>query len=286
MEIITALDTSINKKLDKQGREISRKLSETTGNIEESLINIDTRIHRITEDVDAVKAQVKKQERAIPELVNNAVSGQMSGVLDRLQQLEQGRGPDAKEARRSAEYWEARQSLRLSPICGDIEEGVRSFVVDTLGLDAALLADLKRSSYRKVPSRPNDRIKDEVVVKFASTRDRDSVKAAGFKLAGKEHSMRLEIPAFLLGQHRTLNRAALKLREAKPGTKTYVKFEDDSMSLVLDYRLQNGTWSRIRPEQAKQAIPASAPAPISEATAEEFSDLLSPATGANTTPLS
>ena len=287
MEMITSLDKGLNKKLDRQGKEISRKLSETNTNIEESLINIDTKIHRITEEVEGLANKVKRQEEAVPSLVNKAVNEQMATVVERLQRLEGGAlPPSSKESRQTADYWEARRSLRISPIQGDLKEGVAAFIVDKLGLDAAILEDLGRDAIRSLPSRQTDRIKSEVVVRFSSVRDRDLVKAAGFKLAGTNGSMRLELPSHLLGQHRALTKAAANLRKAKPRTRTYVKFEDDTLSLVMDYRLEGGTWHRLRPDQAKQAVPDAAPRKIDEVSAEQFESLLNPATGANATPVS
>ena len=112
------------------------------------------------------------------------------------------------------------------------------------------------------------------------------VKTAGFKLAGTDGSMRLELPSHLLGHHRTLSKAGLSLRQEKPGMKTYVRFEDETMSLILDYKLVCRSWSRLRVDQVKEAIPAAAQAPIGEVSAQEFSELLSPASGATATPLS
>jgi hypothetical protein len=286
--MISALDGSINKKLDRQSKEISRKLSETSATIEESLINMDTKIHRLTEDVESLGQRVKKNEKEMPDLVNKAVKGQLSSVVDRLEKLE-GRGvtaPSPREARRTADYWEARRSLRISPVAGNLREGLRDLVTKKLGLDGGILDELPGDAIRSLPTRENDRIKHEIVVRFSSVRDRDLVKAAGFKLAGTDSSLRLELPSHLLGVHRTLSRAAADLRKAKPGTRTYVKFDDDSLSMVMDYRLNGGSWQRLRPEQAKEAIPLPAPQAVSEVSAEEFGSLLTPANGANTEPVS
>ena len=285
MNMIKALDGSINKKLDRQGREISRKLSESATNIEEALIGIDTRIHKVTEDVEKLGERVKKQEVELPALVDKTVKDQLSGVEERLRKLENGTTTNPREIRKMEDYWQARRSLRMSPIRGDLKEEIKKFIVDRLRLDGGLLDSLERDAIRTLPARPNDRIKDEVVIKFASVKDRDLVKAAGFKLAGTEGSMRLELPSHLLGQHRTLNRAAADLRKAKPGTKTYVKFEDESQSLVMDYRLEGGGWHRLRPEQAREALPTAAPQQIAEVSAQDFEALLGPATGANATPI-
>ena len=63
-----------------------------------------------------------------------------------------------------------------------------------------------------------------------------------------------------------------------------VKFDDEVMKLVLDYRLKNSlSWARLRPEQARGVV-SPAEGGMVETTTEEFTQLLAPegpATGAN-----
>jgi hypothetical protein len=153
-------------------------------------------------------------------------------------------------------------------------------------VDTEVLEALGPGSFRRVPQNRNAAIKHEVVVQFPSVRDRDLVKGAGFKLAGSGLSMRLELPSSLMGPHRILSNAAQALRKSRPGTRTYVKFDDDTLSLALEYKVEGGHWARIRPEEARGAIKDSDKATVKETTAEEFSSLLipsstTPATGAN-----
>jgi hypothetical protein len=212
----------------------------------------------------------------------------MASVNERLEKLEQGNTTTQKQDRESKAYWAARKSLRLSPVEGRLPEGIINFITDTLGLDSEIVDDLGTSSYRRVPLRPQDRIKNEVIVQFTSVRDSDIVKAAGFKLAGTNSSMRLELPSHLLGQHRILSKAGADLRKTRPGSRTHIKFDDEALSIVMDYKLKDGDWMRLRPDQAKLAIPASAPKEIKETSSQEFEQLLTPstpATGANATPV-
>ena len=41
--------------------------------------------------------------------------------------------------------------------------------------------------------------------------------------------------------------------------------------MVLDFKLKDGSWSRLRADQAREAVPAAAPAPVAEISAEDFS---------------
>ena len=243
MSMIKALDRNINKKLDVQSRDISRRLSQATADIEESLINIETKVHRVTEEVANLDKRVKTQEKKLPRMIDLAVGDKMTEVLSRVERLEQDGASDPKKSRKEAAYWEARRSLRLAPIEGDLLEGVKKFIIETLGLDEGIVEGINRSAIRRVPLRQSDRIKNEVVVHFPSGKDRDSVKAAGFSLTGTQCAMRLELPSHLLAQHRLLSQAAQNLRKSKTGTRTNIKFDDNTMDMVLDYRLDGGQWT-------------------------------------------
>jgi hypothetical protein len=174
--------------------------------------------------------------------------------------------------------------LRLSPISGpDLKAGVRLFVERCLEADSGLIENLPVSAFKRTPTNRNSTIKDEVIVTFLSTQDRDYVKSLAYKLAAKkDHSVRLELPAHLLGQHRVLSAAGQELRSGRTGSRTTIKFDDDNMRLIMDYRVPNGQWKRLCPEQASGVV-SSQPREIQETSTEEFRGLLRPLTGANLT---
>jgi hypothetical protein len=126
-------------------------------------------------------------------------------------------------------------------------------------------------------------VKDEVVVTFSTPQDRDYYRSLSYKLAGKkDHSIRLELPSHLLGQHRVLSMAGQELRTGRKGCRTVIKFDDDKLRLVLDYKIQDEQWKRLCPEQAALVVGNRGEAQtIQETTAEAFKGLLRPATGAN-----
>ena len=65
------------------------------------------------------------------------------------------------------------------------------------------------------------------------------VKGSSFKLAGSQGaSIRLELLSHLLSQHRVLSAAGQRLRTAYKGCKTNLRFEDENLELVLDYKVQ------------------------------------------------
>jgi hypothetical protein len=181
----------------------------------------------------------------------------------------------------------ARRSLRISPISTrDVKAGVWKFLEETLQIDPTQLLQLPPASFRRAIPNRNSKIKDEIVVCFSSPQDRDYVKAQSYKLAGKENmSLRLELPSHLLGQHRVLSSAAMELRKGKPGSRTSVKFDDDNLRLVLDYKVGDGPWKRLLPEQAAAVGDRARPIGLQETSADDFRSLLGPATGANTESL-
>ena len=105
-------------------------------------------------------------------------------------------------------------------------------------------------------------------------------------MAGKKGiSIRLELPNHLLGQHRLLGQAGQQLRSKNQGCRTNIKFEDDGQRLVLDFKLKEGEWRRLCPDQAADAISSRGELPgIKETSSEDFASLLQPsgvATGGN-----
>jgi hypothetical protein len=161
------------------------------------------------------------------------------------------------------------------------------FAATSLEADQEPLRGLPRSAFRRAPAARNSLIKHEVVVTFATTQDRDLYKSLAYKLGGnKDLSIRLEIPNHLLGQHRVLNAAGQELRSGRPGCRTSIKFDDDGMRMVLDYRIKDGPWKRLCPDQAAAAVGKEGRRlGIEETSAEEFKDLLTPLSGSNATPL-
>jgi len=117
-------------------------------------------------------------------------------------------------------------------------------------------------------------------VSFRCPEDRDYIRSLAYKLPGKkDHSIRLELPSHLLGQHRVLARAGQRLRAGQQNCRTNICFNDSNQRLVLDYKLQDGDWSRLCPDQASKAVGVVASrGGAKETTAEAFKSLLGPAT--------
>ena len=193
-----------------------------------------------------------------------------------------------KKTKEAEAYWLTRRNLWLSPVPGaDLKQGVIDYTEETLQASSASIRSLPQTAFRRPPSNRNSTVKEEVVVTIANQHDRDYFRSLSFKLAGKkDHSIRLELPGHLLGQHRVLGMAGQSLRAGRTGCRTVIKFDDDNMRLVLDYRLQDDNWKRLCPDQASRAVGTSlSRGGAKETTAEAFKNLLRPTSGANATPL-
>ena len=144
-----------------------------------------------------------------------------------------------------------------------------------LGLEGHIGEGVKREDIREIPSRKGSMFEHEVLVKFKNVADRDTVKAAAFRLAGDKNSLiRLKLPSHLLSQHRLLSVAGQRLRESRMNCHTNIKFNDEEMDLVLDYRLDGETWRRLRGGEAREVLKDVQGGRVSETAANEFAKLI------------
>jgi hypothetical protein len=259
--------------------------------IERKVDSFDNKIGRNAAQIAGLGRRLDLSEAKMTENIDKALDGRLEQFVDRLQALEGSSLPrpsTSKKSREEEAFWLARRSLRFSPIRGeDLRSEVADYVASTLDTDNEIVLALPKSAFRRAPANRNARIKDEVVVTFSTYQDRDFYKSMAFRLAGKkDFSIRLELPNHLLGQHRVLSQAGQELRTSNKGCRTNVRFEEESLGLVLYYRTQNSdTWKRVTPERAAAVVGKAVNRSIEEASEEDLRQLLGPATGANKTAL-
>ena len=122
------------------------------------------------------------------------------------------------------------------------------------------------------------------------------MKARGYKLEGKQAGIRIEIPNYLKSDFHVLQSISFKMRQANPGMKRSIKFDDDICGLFLDVQIPGQDWRRIRPDQARAARltdPSLSTGPL-ELSGEMIAGSVrnppqapqAPLTGANATPIS
>ena len=164
----------------------------------------------------------------------------------------------------SAQYWAARKKLRCSPIDAgksndEMLKNTYAFLQNVLDMPADELPDDCITGVKKVPGRKRDDTKKEVVITFVSVQMRDCVASYAPNLAdwrGKtaaRASLRLEIPDYLCGVFRVLERHAHQLKEQNSFFKRSIKYEDVNLTLVLDFCCSDGgSWQRVCYEEAAE----------------------------------
>ena len=186
-------------------------------------------------------------EARVTEIVRNVVGSEQLVPLNRPGN---GSGPGTTSLTHEqvSRYWRCRRSLRIWPIGGpDLEAAVSDFLERILGLD-----NVGTITVRRVVE-PRSKIKDEVVVEFETAPLRDSIKALGYKLEGMAAGIRIEVPNFLRSDFHALQNLSYKLKLTSKDMKRSLKFDDESLGMVLDIQMPGEDWRRIRPEQARQA---------------------------------
>ena len=63
----------------------------------------------------------------------------------------------------------------------------------------------------------------------------------------------MKVPNFLKSDFHVLQNLSYKLKMANNAVKRSIKFDDDSLGLMLDMQVPGQDWSRIRPDQAREA---------------------------------
>jgi hypothetical protein len=278
--------------LDSLARMISTVVSQNHS-IVQKFDGVHCTLRQHADDIRRMDQRIEEGEKKMTERMETLLDSRLADFQGRMESSSISHAPQAstsKKARESEAYWLARRSLRVAPVEGtDLKQGVVEYAEKILMTDPSIVRSLQPSAFRRPPTNRNSAVKEEVVITFANLHDRDYFKSLAFKLAGKkEHSIRLELPGHLLGQHRVLGKAGQELRSGQTGCRTVIRFDDDNMRLVLDYKIQNDQWKRLCPDQAATAVGTGANLQsIQETSAEDFRGLLrhnpSPATGANAT---
>ena len=183
-----------------------------------------------------------------------------------------GRGPRPRPSHQPSQqgdpqerdrYWLARRSLRVWPIQGpDPRSSLIVFLRDRLGLvDNQFLGSMGQVTIKMICANPRaaagrsdpPKIRDEATVIFYTVEMRDAVRSAAANLAKTPEpcGLRLEIPQHLKSNFKVLENTAFKIRKKNPGSKTNVKFSDELMGLVLDFKTNDSDWRTISPECAR-----------------------------------
>ena len=299
---LTSIRTAMGGMETRLGNKIDT-LEETVKNNSNSIEILTSTVHNNTEGLANLEDRVTQGELALEDKVADIVRQQLAGgslmASDSVSSLSASSSAPPTPASRLSQsqtmrYWQCRRSLRLWPIVGsDLVAAVKKFLIDTLEMEHDFVEqDIGPLKVEKIVD-PRSKISHEVIVEFCSVPLRDSIKASGFKLAGKRAGIRIEVPHFLKSDFNTLQNISYRMKMANATMKRSVKFDDDRLSLMLDIQLPGQDWRRIRPDQARAA--RAVDPRLRTGPAELTSDMISgaigqegasPLTGANAVPTS
>ena len=259
---IADFETSSSKRLD----ELSGKLTARLSKAETDLSKLGTQIAAARGDVDILKQKLDQTENALPDMIEAAVARKM---------IDSGPTPSGRRPRpqaaplalvdnslpainvKEARYWEARRSLRLSPVPGDdIALAVISFLTEKLRSPPGRLS-ARNFEASRVIGRPDSPAQDQVVVVFDTVRLRDEIKSLGRNLSGLGRSvgMQLEPPDFLRSSYQSFQKLAYQLKRKNPELRRNVKFCDASLSLTMDVLVRPGAeWKTVLCDDAKAIL--------------------------------
>ena len=246
------------------------KLSGRLDGVESSLSTLKKDLGSLEHRVDCLEDRI---DGRIDEVIANKVHGTaVTEVMNGSVRAGEGQLSDRKDE----SYWRARRSLRMWPILGSgeaLRASLVDFLVEKLKMDRDVAVDVDECVVRRVPTTRASKLEGEVIVEFPTIAIRDAVRGSAYNLAGQTGvGIRLEIPNHLMNNFRALNQAGYRLKQRYPLCRRNVKFDDEVCNLIMDFRTTvDGTWSRLRPEQARQL---EGPSRVRDLTAEDMSQLL------------
>lgn len=230
--------------------------------------------------IQEVRAEVERREVELPQkvkaIVQEALSksgrheptlvGQRPRGLPRatppivdLETTENSIFSSSSTSRKKEEAYElARRSIRLWPVSreGDLRDRAVEYLVNELLMDQQQASDLdfvvKRVGGTRQPGSATV-VKDEVLLTFASTRDRDEVRSYAKNLERRGRGVRLEVPDHLWPSFRVLQTIAFELKQKNGSLKRNILFDDAAMDLKLDVFL-NEQWRTIHPAGARASL--------------------------------
>ena len=156
-------------------------------------------------------------------------------------------------------FYRCRRSVRIWPVVQTTEgllKDVCQFLRSILLIPHEVIQGLKIDNMERQVQTRRSKINDEVLVLFATSKQRDIVQSYALnlsKMAGKA-GLRMEIPHHLEGAFKVMEEHAGLLNKKFPGTKRSIKFDDIAMSLSIDVKLpSDDQWRKFSYRQIKHA---------------------------------
>ena len=284
---LSLLRQSMEGRFNEAGKKSDSLRAEVVGKLEandQAISELQLAVTDVTLSVDQnqraiheVRAEVERREIELPAkvkaIVNEALDrrprqANLSGIRPRPMNESRRRDidPDPPDlpvaASREDAYLQARRSLRLWPVSreGDLTERTREFLVNELCLDQQHAAGLALTVRRVGATKPAPNstrtapIRDEVLVRFESARERDDVRSFAKNLERKGRGLRLEVPDHLWANFRILQQLGYELKLKNPNLRRNVLFDDAKSDLKMDITSDGTTWKTIYPAEARSSL--------------------------------
>ena len=289
MHELSLLRQSMESKFSEAGKKSDSLRAEVVGKLEASdqaiselqlavtdvTLSVDQNqraIHEVCAEVERREIELPAKVKAIvnealdrrPRLANTAGGVRprpIAGQELRPQETEEPVEPPPTSSKEEA-YCLARRSLRLWPVSreGDLIERTKEFMVNELCLDQQHAAELSIVVKRVGATRPSldsaraASVRDEVLVRFESVRERDDVRSFVKNLERKGRGLRLEVPDHTWANFRILQQLGYELKLKNSKLRRNVLFDDACSNLKMDLSTDGTTWKTVLPAEAKRSL--------------------------------
>ena len=97
-------------------------------------------------------------------------------------------------------------------------------------------------------------VKDEVLVRFETARERDDVRTFAKNLERKGRGLRLEVPDHLWPNFRVLQQLAYELKVRNNNLRRNILFDDANLNLKMDFSTDGTNWKTVLPSEARKSL--------------------------------
>ena len=180
-------------------------------------------------------------------------------------QFKAGARNEEQETSRMEKFNRCRRSLKIWPIPGDgkdeITKNFTDFLKNAIGLTDAQIDGLGIKRLERTGFPDSGVVHNELRVIMASPSARDYLFSKGPRLAKYVDSdrrptagFRVDVPDYLGGEWKMLEELGHQIkRENGPGTRRYIKYDDISYGLYMEFRLPDEfKWTRVTTSTAAE----------------------------------
>ena len=208
-------------------------------------------VERNANNIAKLTDQCAENQQQLNDKVERIVDKHVSRLISNIG------GPElsVREAKHGDAYLKSRRSILVWPVTGDLKAGAVKFLLDTLQVPAQTVDEICIDSVERMRQARRAKVKEEIMVCFATAADRDAVQsyAANLATAGRDTGLRMHIPEHLRSLFKQFERHAIELKGKHPELKRSIKFDDTVQSLAMDVKLSyNSSWQRINEPEMKQ----------------------------------